>query len=47
MDVDYTPDGEAQVAEWSDRIVVNDDGIGANQFEPGISIAPDGRVDIA
>ncbi len=32
---------------WSNRMVVNDDGIGANQFEPGIGIAPDGRVDIA
>ncbi len=32
---------------WSDRMVVNDDRSGANQFEPGIAIAPSGRVDIA
>ena len=32
---------------WSDRITVNDDGVGANQFEPGIDVGPDGRVDIA
>lgn len=32
---------------WSDRTVVNDDGSGANQFEPGLGVAPNGRVDIA
>lgn len=32
---------------WSERLQVNDDDGGAHQFEPGISIAPDGRVDIA
>ncbi len=32
---------------WSDRIVVNDDNVGAYQFEPGIAIAPGGRVDVA
>jgi hypothetical protein len=34
-------------ASWSDRSVINDDDGGANQFEPGIDIGPDGRVDIA
>ncbi len=34
-------------ASWSERTVVNDDRIGADQFEPGIGIAPDGRIDIA
>jgi hypothetical protein len=34
-------------ATWGERVVVNDDTVRANQFEPGISIAPDGRVDIA
>jgi hypothetical protein len=32
---------------WSDRIVVSDETIKANQYEPGIAIAPNGRVDIA
>lgn len=32
---------------WSERVVVNDDDGGANQFEPGISIGPEGRVDVA
>lgn len=32
---------------WSDRKVLNDDGGKINQFEPGISIAPNGRVDVA
>lgn len=32
---------------WSDRVVVNDDGADANQYEPGIAIAPGGRVDVA
>ena len=32
---------------WGDRVVVNDDRTTANQFEPGISIAPNGRVDMA
>lgn len=34
-------------ASWTDRSVINDDDVGANQFEPGIDIGPDGRVDIA
>lgn len=36
-------------ATWSDRVVLNDDRLPqkANQFDPGISIAPNGRVDIA
>lgn len=34
-------------ASWSDRVVINDDGVGANQFEPGIDIGPTGRIDIA
>jgi hypothetical protein len=32
---------------WSDRIVVSDEGVKANQYEPGIAIAPNGRVDVA
>lgn len=32
---------------WGDRVIVNDDGTKANQFEPGVSIAPNGRLDIA
>ena len=36
---------------WSDRAVLNDDkspgGRPANQFDPGISVAPNGRVDVA
>lgn len=32
---------------WSDRVVVNDDDGDANQYEPGIAIAPNGRVDVA
>lgn len=31
---------------WSDRLVVNDDDTDANQHDPGIAIAPGGRVDI-
>ncbi len=34
-------------ASWGDRVVINDDDVGANQFEPGIDLGPDGRVDIA
>ena len=32
---------------WGDRLTVNDDRTTANQFEPGLSIAPNGRLDIA
>lgn len=33
---------------WSERVVLNDDGaVKANQFLPGIAIAPNGRVDVA
>ncbi|HEX2028707.1 MAG TPA: sialidase family protein [Nitriliruptorales bacterium] len=32
---------------WTDRLVVNDDESDVNQYEPGIAIAPNGRVDIA
>ena len=32
---------------WSERKVLNDDTNRANQFEPGISVAPNGRVDVA
>ena len=32
---------------WGERVVLNDDRTKANQFEPGISIAPNGRVDVA
>lgn len=32
---------------WSERVQVNEDRGDANQYEPGISIAPNGRVDIA
>ena len=33
---------------WGQRVVLNDDGPGkANQFLPGIAVAPDGRVDVA
>jgi hypothetical protein len=32
---------------WGERVMVNDDRTKANQFEPGISIAPNGRVDVA
>ncbi|MGH9223530.1 MAG: hypothetical protein ACRD2W_07025 [Acidimicrobiales bacterium] len=35
---------------WSDRVVLNDDkgqGRPANQFDPGVAIAPNGRVDVA
>ncbi len=32
---------------WGDRVTVNDDRTTANQFEPGLSIAPNGRLDIA
>ena len=37
-------------ATWSDRVTVNDQvdgGEPARQYDPGISIAPDGRIDIA
>ena len=33
---------------WGQRVVLNDDGaVKANQFLPGIAIAPNGRVDVA
>lgn len=32
---------------WGERVRVNDDDGGANQFEPGISVAPGGRLDVA
>lgn len=32
---------------WGDRVVLNDDRAGANQFQPGIAVAPSGRVDVA
>lgn len=32
---------------WSERVRINDDEGRANQYEPGISIAPNGRVDVA
>ena len=32
---------------WSDRVVVNDDAGDAMQYNPGIAVAPDGRVDLA
>ncbi len=36
-------------ATWSDRVIVNDDAASQNvqHYDPGISIAPNGRVDIA
>lgn len=39
-----SPDGGKT---WGERRVLNDDPIRANQFEPGISVAPNGRVDVA
>lgn len=32
---------------WSDRILVNDDGEGVQQYDPSVTVAPNGRVDIA
>jgi hypothetical protein len=32
---------------WSERVVVSDESTKANQYEPGIAIAPNGRVDVA
>ncbi len=33
---------------WSDKLTLNDDGKGrANQIDPGISVAPNGRIDVA
>lgn len=32
---------------WSDRILVNDDGEGVQQYDPAVTVAPNGRVDIA
>jgi hypothetical protein len=32
---------------WGDRVTISDETVKANQFEPGIAIAPDGRVDVA
>ncbi len=42
-----SPDGGTT---WTERKVLNDDsrqGIKVNQFDPGISVAPNGRVDVA
>ncbi len=32
---------------WSDRVVLSDETVKANQYEPGIAIAPDGTVHVA
>ncbi len=32
---------------WSDRVVLSDETVKANQYEPGISIAPNGSVHVA
>lgn len=32
---------------WGDRVTVNDDRAKVNHYEPGVSIAPNGRLDIA
>ncbi|MDQ4068500.1 MAG: glycoside hydrolase [Actinomycetota bacterium] len=32
---------------WSDRIVLSDESVKANQFEPGIAVAPNGTVHVA
>jgi hypothetical protein len=32
---------------WSDRVTLSDESVKANQYEPGIAIAPDGQVDVA
>lgn len=32
---------------WADRLVLNDDNAGVDQYLPGLSVAPDGRVDVA
>jgi hypothetical protein len=32
---------------WSDRVTLSDESVKANQFEPGIAIAPDGTVHVA
>ena len=32
---------------WGERVTVNDDRIKVNHYEPGLSIAPNGRLDIA
>ena len=33
---------------WSEKKTLNDDGLGkANQFDPSISVAPNGRIDVA
>lgn len=32
---------------WTERVVLNDDRPNVNQYEPGISIAPNGRIDVA
>ncbi|MEX2621546.1 MAG: sialidase family protein [Egibacteraceae bacterium] len=31
---------------WSDRLIINDDDTDANQHDPGIAIAPNGRIDV-
>ncbi len=32
---------------WSERLTVNDDGAKVHQVDPGIGVAPDGRIDVA
>ncbi len=32
---------------WGDRLVLNDDGADVDQYLPGLSVAPNGRVDVA
>jgi hypothetical protein len=32
---------------WSDRVTLSDETVKANQYEPGIAIAPDGQVNVA
>ncbi|HSH23124.1 MAG TPA: sialidase family protein [Acidimicrobiales bacterium] len=34
-------------ASWGERLVLNDDDANVDQYLPGLSIAPDGRVDVA
>jgi hypothetical protein len=32
---------------WGERVVLNDDAAKVHQFDPGLSVAPNGRVDVA
>jgi hypothetical protein len=34
-------------SSWGDRLVLNDDEAGVDQYLPGLSVAPDGRLDVA